>query len=500
MVNALILLVGSPRLIAAILATGIGGTFQYGFHISVLNSPSLFIKELVNRTCIQRYDLFLEPWGITLIWSFIVSIFCIGGLVGALCAGQLVLICGRKRCLLMNNIVAIASAVMMLTSERAMSFEMIIAGRFLYGINAGVSLTAHTIYITECSPRRLRGMVGVTVSSFVSMGKFFGQLLGLRELLGTKERWPWLLAFSGLTAAIQLLALPFFPESPRYLLLDKGDRQGCERAMQWLWGSRSYDSEIEDMLKENVALRGGRSLSVMELVFRRAERWQLLTLLATFVTLQLCGINAVYLYSLEVFVAAGIRPDQVHYAALGTGLCEVTTSLACFAVIENTGKRILFFRGYMAMSTILVLLTVTLNLQGQVTWMPYCSMVLVFTFIFFFSSGPAGITASLPGEIFMQSSKAAAFTIACCINWTGLFLIGMLFPLVVDGMGPYSFLIFLGFCSFTGVFVWLNVPETKNRTPLEITEEFERMHTKGPKHEFGKQGHEMIRTVLATKL
>ncbi|KAJ8287100.1 hypothetical protein GJAV_G00047650 [Gymnothorax javanicus] len=153
----------------------------------------------------------------------------------------------------------------------------------------------------------------------------------------------------------------------------------------------------------------------------------------------------------------------------------------------------------MIMSVILGLLTVTLNLQGHFSWMPYCSMVLVFAFIFF-SSGPAGITAPLPGEIFMQSSKAAAFTIATCINWAGVFLIGILFPLAVQGMGPYSFLVFLGFCFFTGIFVWMNVPETKDRTSLEITEEFQRMHTKHQKLELGKQKDEILQTVLSTKL
>ncbi len=43
----------------------------------------------------------------------------------------------RKQCLLLNNFVAILGAVLMISSQTAMSFEMIMVGRFLYGINAG---------------------------------------------------------------------------------------------------------------------------------------------------------------------------------------------------------------------------------------------------------------------------------------------------------------------------------------------------------------------------
>lgn len=105
-------------------------------------------------------------------------------------------------------------------------------------------------------------------------------------------------------------------------------------------------------------------------------------------------------------------------------------------------------------------------LQSKISWMPYCSMVLIFFFIFFFASGPgmiitllfiylffifeskmlillqriqsslcyclsAGVTAPLPGEIFTQSFKSAGYTIACTLNWTGLFVLGMLFPVLV---------------------------------------------------------------------
>lgn len=45
-------------------------------------------------------------------------------------------------------------------------------------------------------------------------------------------------------------------------------------------------------------------------------------------------------------------------------------------------------------------------------------------------------------------------------------------------MSYFSFLIFLVFCLNAGLFVWFNVPETKNRTVAEISAEFQRMHSK----------------------
>lgn len=46
-----------------------------------------------------------------------------------------------------------------------------------------------------------------------------------REILGSESLWPLLLAFSGLTATIQLVMLPCFPDSPPYLLIQKGNEE-----------------------------------------------------------------------------------------------------------------------------------------------------------------------------------------------------------------------------------------------------------------------------------
>lgn len=55
-----------------------------------------------------------------------------------------------------------------------------IDSRRLLSAPAGIGLSAHSIYLVECAPKSLRGMVGVTVATSASFGKFFAQLLGIR--------------------------------------------------------------------------------------------------------------------------------------------------------------------------------------------------------------------------------------------------------------------------------------------------------------------------------
>uniref|UniRef100_A0A3Q2CJG4 Solute carrier family 2 member 11, like n=1 Tax=Cyprinodon variegatus TaxID=28743 RepID=A0A3Q2CJG4_CYPVA len=436
----------SPVLIAAIFICSIGGTFQYGFSVSVMTSPSA-VSEMVS-----------------LIWSFTVSIFCIGGLIGSLMSGPLTSRFGRKRCLLLNNFLAIFGAILMLLSRTAISFEMIIVGRFLYGINS-----AQTMYLTESAPKKLKGMVGLD-SCIISKSVF----PLYRELLGSEKNWPWLLSFNGFTAFLQLCTLPLLPESPRFLLLERGNLQAAEKAFRKLWGKKDYTKEVEEMLEEKAAIQGIGNCSVLELIQNRRVRWQLLTIVIAFAALQLNGISAVYFYSFDVFRAAGIKENKLAYAALGTGLCEVSTSIVCFMIIESMSRKVLLFSGYMGMAATMGVLTVTIYFQKSFWWMPYCSMVLFFLFIFFFSSGPG--MCILQWEILTQSFKSAGYTVGCTINWICLFVLGALFPILVN-LGNFCFLIFLAACLICGIHVRFNMPETKNRTALEISVEFDRMHS-----------------------
>ncbi|KAG7282586.1 hypothetical protein CRUP_018705 [Coryphaenoides rupestris] len=424
-----------------------------------------FIKDLVNETSVRRYGLRPEEWQVSLIWSFLVSIFCIGGLLGSPLAEHMSKRYGRKQCLLLNNVVAVVAAVLMLFSERALSFEMIMVARFLYGINTGVSINVHPMYLVECAPKSLRGLVGVTTATFASLGKFTGQLLGIR----------------GAAALLQLFTLPLLPESPRYLLLSRRDHQAYDRAIKRLWGSRDYSVDTQEMLQESVELQGVKVHSVADLLLSRSMRWTLIAISVLFTSMQMSGINAVYFYSLDVFKAAGIPEGQLRYVVLGMGMCEVIASVCCAVAVGSIGRKTLLFGGFVALGITQTLLTIALYMQSSFSWLAYCSILLVFLSIFFFSAGPAGVSMSLLGEVFPHAYKPAGFTVACSINWLFLFLVGMLFPLIVTYLHSFCFVIFLVFTAATAAFVWFHVPETNGLSALEIAEAFRKMHTKAEK-------------------
>uniref|UniRef100_A0A452H523 Major facilitator superfamily (MFS) profile domain-containing protein n=1 Tax=Gopherus agassizii TaxID=38772 RepID=A0A452H523_9SAUR len=161
------------------LVLGIGGTLLPGFHISVINYPSMMF---INKTWLERYGSPLHQETITLLWSLIVSIYCVGGLLGCLCSGYLVVKYGKKKCLLCNNMLIMVAALHMGFSKTAKSFEMILIGRFLYGISAGVCLNAHSQYLGEISPKKLRGFANTNALVFLTLGKVLGQIMGLRYL------------------------------------------------------------------------------------------------------------------------------------------------------------------------------------------------------------------------------------------------------------------------------------------------------------------------------
>ncbi|NXA36269.1 GTR5 protein, partial [Eudromia elegans] len=105
--------------------------------------------------------------------------------------------------------------------------------------------------------------------------------------------WPLLLALVAVPASLQLLLLRRFPESPRYLLLERNDVRGATQALRWFLGTWDVRAEVQEMRQEQRALRGAGAVSVWRLLRERAVRWQTLSVAVVNAGMQLSGIDAV---------------------------------------------------------------------------------------------------------------------------------------------------------------------------------------------------------------
>ncbi|XP_048412514.1 solute carrier family 2, facilitated glucose transporter member 11b isoform X4 [Stegostoma tigrinum] len=425
----------SVTLLLAVFSAGIGGTFQYGYNVSIINAPTMHIQQFINETWKIRYNDNLDRGLLRFLWSAIVSTFTLGGFLGAWLGGHLAIRFGRKGTLLLTNIPILAGSILMGTSSSAGMFELLFVGRFLVGLHSGVCLCVQPMYLGEIAPKAVRGAASMGTSVFITAGILIGQIMGQRELLGGERYWSVLLSSSCIPAVLQLLLLPWFPESPRYLFIDKGEETRATHALKKFHDANSYLSELMGLEKESAVLQAQQSKQPCELLLDRSTRWQLITVVLMNMALQLSGINASLL-------------------------------------IERLGRRMLILGGYSLMALCCAAVTITLTYQASYFWMPYMTMTWLFAFILSFGLGPGGVTNTVTGELFTQCTRPAAFMISSSVNWISFFFISIMFPVIVEGLQQFCFLIFLAECLLGTLFIYIILPETKNKSFLEIEMEF----------------------------
>ncbi|XP_004716398.1 solute carrier family 2, facilitated glucose transporter member 11 isoform X1 [Echinops telfairi] len=469
-------LVQARVLILTICAAGIGGTFQFGYNLSIINTPTLYIQEFTNETWQARTGDPMPKRLILLLWSLTVSLYSLGGLVGSLLAGPMAIMVGRKKSLLVNNIFVVAAGTLFAFSHKAGSFEMIMLGRLLIGVSAGVSMNIQPMYLGESAPQELRGAVAMTSAIFASLGIMMGQVVGLREFLGGPQAWPLLLSSCLVPAVLQLASLPLLPESPRFLLIDCGDMPACLVALRRLRGGRDITVELEELVAEQAACQGQRAKRPWELFGEQALRRQVVSLVVLGSAMELCGNDSVYAYASSVFQAAGVPEDKVQYAIIGMGSCELLTAAISCMVIERVGRRVLLMGGYGLMTCWGSIFTAALCLQDSFAWMPYLAMSCVFAFILSFGIGPAGVTGILATELFDQSARPAAYVVCGALLWTMLFVVGLGFPFIMESLSSFLYVPFLVVCVCGAVYTGLFLPETKGKTFLEIAQELHRLN------------------------
>ena len=89
-------------------------------------------------------------------------------------------------------------------AKYAGSWEMLIIGRLIIGINSGLNAGIAPMYLSEISPTALRGAVGTVYQLIITMSILLSQVLGMTNVLGNDMGWPFLLGLTIIPGVLQV--------------------------------------------------------------------------------------------------------------------------------------------------------------------------------------------------------------------------------------------------------------------------------------------------------
>ncbi|KAM7383321.1 hypothetical protein PAMP_002984 [Pampus punctatissimus] len=451
-------------------STAVIGSLQFGYNTGVINAPEQRLRAFFHNVSMERFGEPFSPDSITIMWSFAVAIFSVGGMIGSFSVGAMVNKFGRRKSMLLSNILALLGGALMGLSSLSRSFEMVILGRLVIGVFCGLCTGLTPMYVGEISPTALRGAFGTLHQLGVVIGILVAQIFGLEFLLGSDALWPLLLALTALPAVLQSIMLFFCPESPRYLLIDLKQDEDARKALVRLRGTEDVSDDIQEMKEEGMKMSMEKKVTIPELFRSPNYRQPIIIAIILQLSQQLSGINAVFYYSTGIFEGAGVT--QPIYATIGAGVVNTVFTIVSLFLVEKAGRRTLQLIGLGGMAICALLITISLSLVEKSNSLSYLAIVAVFGFVASFEMGPGPIPWFIVAELFSQGPRPAAMAISGFSNWTANFLVGITFPKLREVCGSYVFIIFMVLLILFFIFTFLRVPETKGRTFDDIAQGF----------------------------
>lgn len=164
----------------------------------------------------------------------IVSAGLAAALPGVMVSGPVCDWIGRRRLLLISALLFILGGAAM---TAASGVETLITGRAVVGLAIGASAPAVPVFIAECSPAEVRGMLATLPQLCTSAGILLSYGVALIVSLQRSPSWRLMLGLSLVPAVIFGALMLSMPESPRWLL-HKGRNDEAAAALARLGLSR----------------------------------------------------------------------------------------------------------------------------------------------------------------------------------------------------------------------------------------------------------------------
>jgi sugar porter (SP) family MFS transporter len=436
----------NPRIIFWSIVSALAG-FLFGFDTVVISGAEKTIQAL---------------WGLSPgMHGIAMASALYGTVVGAMLGNWPTDLFGRKATLVWIGVLYFISAVWSGLAPDVYSF---IGARFIGGLGIGVSTIAAPLYIAEIAPAQWRGRL----AGLFQFNIVFGIVVAFASnaaLAGIGENaWRWMLGVAAFPSILYTVLTFGIPESPRWLIGSKGDREAGSRVLHMIrpeMSSTELEAKVDEIARSATS---GQTTGKEPFWTSRLRIPILLAILIAFFN-QLSGINAILYFAPRIFELTGLAAKAALLQSIGIGITNLIFTFVGLWLIDRLGRRTLLTIGsfgYIA----------SLGLTAWAFFTQHYSIVppCIFAFIAAHAIGQGAVIWVFISEIFPTQHRADGQALGSFTHWIFAALLTTYFPKMVSAF-PAGW-IFLFFCAMMVLqLVWVRsmVPETKG-VPLEDME------------------------------
>lgn len=391
-------------------------------------------------------------WGTSPLFHglFVMSSALWGTVIGALGGSVPCDSLGRRKTLIIVGILYLVSALGSALATDPYTFSIF---RFIGGLGVGASTIAVPAYISEISPAKQRGRLVILYQFLLVFGILVAYLSNYLVSLADWGSWRWMLGLEAVPAFIYLALVLRAPESPRWLLANKGDEAAARAVMQQM--------DFEDIETVITEIKQDVNADTNSALFSGHYNFQILLVFLLAFFNQLSGINFIIYFAPRVFELAGISASAALLSSAGVGLVNLCFTMLGIYLIDRVGRRSLMFIGSIGyiVSLVVVAIAFYAQLGGLVV------VLFVFAFIASHAVGQGAVIWVFIAEVFPNKVRAKGQAIGCGTHWVFAALITLLMPTMVTLFAPHIIFSFFAFMMVLQLlYVIKLMPETKGQS------------------------------------
>ncbi|KAG7891220.1 hypothetical protein KL908_003973 [Ogataea polymorpha] len=414
--------------------------------------------------------------------SLITSILSAGTFFGAVCAGDLADMFGRRTIIVTGcSIYSVGVALQVASTTVA----LLSVGRVIAGVGVGFVSSVVVLYLSEISPKKIRGAIVSGYQFFVTIGLLLASCVDY----GTEHRndsgsYRIPIALQLIWAIILAVGLILLPESPRYYVL-KGKFDRAAKVLSRLRGQPIDSDYIQEELAEIVANHEYERSVIPTTSYwqswaacftgglRRPSSNLRKTILGTSMQMmqQWTGVNFIFYFGTTFFQQLGTIHNEFLISMITTIVNVASTPLS-FYTIEKFGRRALMIYGAagMVLCQFIVAIGGTVDGDNQKTVSAMIAFICIYIFFFASTWGPGAWV--IIGEIFPLPIRSRGVGLSTASNWLWNCIIAVITPYMVDGdkgnLGAKVFFIWGSLCGCCLLYAIMLIPETKGLTLEQV--------------------------------